>query len=297
MKVSRIELADYGSPEKIVGGILAIETDLSAPVPLEELCFALDINQITDLTTEGFEGALITDEAKSRGVILARTGTHSYRRRFSIAHELGHFLLPTHLPRDGGQFLCSREDMNTLASKEANRRQKMEHEANRFAATLLMPPPLFRVDADHSGDPDITRIIELSRKYEVSKEALARWYIQFRAEPCAVVISHGDKIIRHYPNKKFPYLEPSWGSKLPSDTLKRMTQLVQNRPSPMLKIDASDWISLRWGEKTGFLYEQVELQREGYGLILLHSVELDEDDAYEEEEIRRRWDAPKFRKR
>ena len=296
MKISRIDLADSGSPEKLVGEILKIESGLSAPIPIEDLCSALDIDEIAELTTEGFEGALVTDEAKSSGIILVRAHVHEFRRRFSIAHELGHFLMPSHIPRDGGRFLCSREDMTFLAAKESNRREKMEYEANRFAATLLMPPPIFRPDADHSGDPNIARIIDLSRKYKVSKEALSRWYINFRAEPCAVVIGKGNKIVRHYRSRAFPFIEPTWGSDLPASVLTKLSRLKQNEPSSISYVDPSNWLSTNIGEITAPLFEQIELQREGYLLVLLHQKDVDEDEQYEESEIRRRWAAPRFRK-
>jgi hypothetical protein len=38
MQISRIDLADKGSPEGIVMAILKAEPDLPIPVPIEELC-------------------------------------------------------------------------------------------------------------------------------------------------------------------------------------------------------------------------------------------------------------------
>ena len=42
--------------------------------------------------TTSFEGALLTDPDKSQGIILCRPGVPGGRRRFTIGHELGHFL-------------------------------------------------------------------------------------------------------------------------------------------------------------------------------------------------------------
>ena len=121
--------------------ILKAEPTLTVPVPIVQLCRDLDIEDIQDLDTDGFEGGLITDTERSRGVILARKA-HPYRRRFTIAHELGHFLIPTHVPDTLGRFLCSREDMRLLSAVEHDRRGRMEVEANRFASLILISAAL-----------------------------------------------------------------------------------------------------------------------------------------------------------
>jgi hypothetical protein len=68
--VSRIGLADAGSPEKLTMELLKAEPNLPIPVPIEQLARQLDIQDIQPLTTDGFEGGLITDIAKSIGIIL-----------------------------------------------------------------------------------------------------------------------------------------------------------------------------------------------------------------------------------
>ena len=62
------------------------------------------------------------------------------RRCFSIGHELGHFLIPTHLPRPREPFECSLADFHHVDTCELNRRKRVEAEARKFAAHLLMPP-------------------------------------------------------------------------------------------------------------------------------------------------------------
>src|SRR4051812_20077755 len=98
MTVSRIDLADAGSPEKLILEILKAEPDLPIPVPVEQLARQLDIADIKDLETDGFIGGLITNQQKSTGVILVNQDLRKERRRFTIGHELGHFLIPSHKP-------------------------------------------------------------------------------------------------------------------------------------------------------------------------------------------------------
>src|SRR6266436_3220052 len=92
---------------------------------------------------------------------------------FTIGHELGHFLIPTHMPDAGGRFLCSREDMQRLSAAENDRRGRMEVEANRFASLILMPPPLLRPCLKQRRDPDVGHMAQLATEFEVSKQAMA----------------------------------------------------------------------------------------------------------------------------
>src|SRR6266850_3106359 len=84
MQISRMDLADKGSPEGIVLAILKAEPNLPIPVPIEELCRRLDIMEIQALTTEGFEGGLLTDRERSSGIILVKNGVSRQRRRFTL---------------------------------------------------------------------------------------------------------------------------------------------------------------------------------------------------------------------
>ncbi|WP_238253846.1 MULTISPECIES: ImmA/IrrE family metallo-endopeptidase [Methylobacterium] len=110
MAISRIDLGGAGTPEALVKRILQAEPNLPVPVPIQELCARLGILRIEDLDTDGFEGGLVTDAMRSEGTILAKRGGEP-RRRFTILHELGHFLMPHHFPDQPGRFLCKSSDL------------------------------------------------------------------------------------------------------------------------------------------------------------------------------------------
>src|SRR5262249_30062940 len=112
------------------------------------------------------------------------------RRRFTIGHELGHFLIPTHTPGREGRFLCSMQHLLAMDKKAVDRRLRWEAEANRFASLILMPPPRFRVDANVGPDADLKQLLELARRYEVSNEACGGAYVDYRHEPVALLIVH-----------------------------------------------------------------------------------------------------------
>jgi len=72
--ISRFDLADFASPERIVDGIIQKIPDLPIPVPVVELALMLDIISIEELESDGYEGGLLTDAEKSEGFILLIRG-------------------------------------------------------------------------------------------------------------------------------------------------------------------------------------------------------------------------------
>lgn len=98
MRICRLDLDGLGSPAALAARIHELEPQLSSRVPVDQLCLQLDIQSIGALETDGFEAAIIMDELKASGAILVAKGRSEERRRYSIAHELGHFLIPAHRP-------------------------------------------------------------------------------------------------------------------------------------------------------------------------------------------------------
>lgn len=109
------------------------------------------------------------------------------RRRFAVAHELGHFKLHT----NSQLIFCSETDMYIW-----NENKPQEIEANEFASSLLMPKRIF-VKYRKSEPPNMNTVMELAREFRTTLTATALRYVQLSIEPCAVVISK-DSIIRWY---------------------------------------------------------------------------------------------------
>lgn len=281
MNISRLDLDGTGSPEGLVGQILKALPDLPIPVPVEELALALDITDIEVLGTDGFEGGLITDECKSEGVILVSRHARRGRRRFTVGHELGHFLIPTHMPVKDGKFLCSRDDMRRWSVRENDRYARMEVEANRFAGLLLLPPPKLKTYLSKMRDPDLAHVPTLASDFDVSKEVAARAYAQYKGEAIATVIVKDGIVLRKYKHINFPKIGISDGMPVPKDSMyyyaanggEDMTEVVSN--------NAGLWLETSWGKKLPDLYEQVLHQQEGYAIILLWT-EKEED--YEDDD-------------
>lgn len=107
---------------------------------------------------------------ENRGYSIKVNSTHSInRKRFTIAHEIGHFMLHDDLIGDGiSDNLAYRSFHEDHQDNNSKIQQEHETEANRFAAMLLMPEHLIKQEWQ-SGNRAIS---DLARKFMVSEQAM-----------------------------------------------------------------------------------------------------------------------------
>ena len=98
--------------------------------------------------------------------LLVNQNDPPYRKRFTIAHELGHHFL--HLVADG-EFVDTVRDLfrDTEHEKDLSDEKRAEVQANRFAAALLMPKEL--VEEAWKKSPSLS---DLARMFNVSEQAM-----------------------------------------------------------------------------------------------------------------------------
>lgn len=118
-----------------------------------------------------FEGMLLPHRNGSGewGIVYNRLITSKGRINFTLAHELGHYLLHRQLSPDG--IRCSSRDMLDWKSEHG----QIEAQANTFASFLLMPLDDFR---EQVSNQKITMGLmrHLSERYEVSiTAAILKW--------------------------------------------------------------------------------------------------------------------------
>lgn len=136
-------------------------------------------------------------------------------RRFSVAHELGHYRLPGHIDA----VLDARGQHFSKAGFRST--DHYEQEADHFASALLMPAKLFAAAAARAGD-GLQAIETLQATCETSLEATAIRYAQTSRDPVAVIRSSGSTIdysVMSSPLMDFPGLD--WirkGTPLPSSS-------------------------------------------------------------------------------
>lgn len=158
--LNRMEIEEAGSPSQLAAAIHAQLPVTSGAVPVHAIAAALDITEIREEPITGFEGALVMTQDRNRGAICVNSRSSRQRQRFTIGHELGHFLNIWHRPTnsDAG-FTCRMQDLAqpwSHKSREQDRHITQEIEANRFAIELLAPRSLIRPFL--KGIPDLAHI-------------------------------------------------------------------------------------------------------------------------------------------
>lgn len=254
-----VEIADLVHPERIVEAIVQQNPDLPLPVPVEELAKLAGISKIESFASEGFAGALVTNAEKSDGAIFYSSRDPRPRQRFTIGHELGHFLLPWHRR---SQFNCKPQDLGFSAKAE------WETEANRFSAELLMPRSLVIGRLRAEGSPDISHITSLAQTFETSLEMTARRYIELNEFPCAIVFSK-DNVVRYSVRSDFfeMPLAVRKGDALPCASESRQSK---GDSKDWHEIDAHWWLrERRSAEELTSIFEQTLRQENGFKITLL----------------------------
>ena len=252
-------------PEAIAAEIHRQLGDIPAPIPVHEIAMALRIEQITERPLTNFEGMLVTDQERSSGSILVNSRSGSDRRRYSIGHELAHYLCYWH-KQTGAGFQCTRRDMASPVGEDLHIRQ--EKEANRFAIELLAPKRLFTPYL--RGLPDLERVVAAHRNLEVSKIAAARRYAELHRERLAVVFAKGGLFQYASRGGDFPYLRMETGNYLPV----LPTMPGHSATSEMTEADPEQWPGL---EKERELGIQVLIQDDGHAILLLHLADTDDE--------------------
>lgn len=115
-----------------------------------------------------------------RGVVTVNNQTHPKRQRFSIGHEIGHWLRD----REGeGLTACSKSDVSPSNQKA----KSVEADANVFSADLILPPYLVG-PAIRNRLPTIDLVLDLSGLFDASIPATAIRAVRMATGPAAVVV-------------------------------------------------------------------------------------------------------------
>lgn len=153
------------------------------------------------------------------------------RKRFSIAHELGHFIM-NHV--ESIQRFCSDEDMmNWYQSSQ-------ETQANFFASELILPKKLVERRCD-VAEVNFEPIIQIAKHFRSSLTATAIKFVRLCPEQCALVFSSKGKI-------QWFYKSPDWwpfirrDKKLDKRTLAYDFFISKPMDKEPVGIDADAWI-------------------------------------------------------
>jgi Zn-dependent peptidase ImmA (M78 family) len=249
-------------------------------------------------STDGVSGMLLR-HGNNFGIVYATHIPSKGFQRFSVSHELGHFMLPGHpeqVIRNG--IHVSRAGFVT--------NDPYELEADHFAAGLLMPETPFRKEMDRT-DPGLDAIEALADQCETSRTATAIRFAELSDAAVAVIVSTGGVIDYCFLSEamkslpKVDYLRK--GTKLPAGTatarLAADAALVRGGERIAVAVDVRDWL----GGATKAEISEESLGLGGYGKVLTVLVSSmisredgpDDFDEEDEDSVLERW-TPRFRR-
>jgi Zn-dependent peptidase ImmA (M78 family) len=158
----------------------------SLPVDLDSVAKFLKIRVLYEEFEDNISGLLVVKNGKH--AIGVNKNHHPNRQRFTIAHEIGHFVLHHKFSDDPKNDLhIDKKWAYFRAAEPGQKVDDKERQANQFAAELLMPEALLKqsikkLAVNLSDDTDIFR---LASSLQVSEQALAIRLVNL-------------KIIKHY---------------------------------------------------------------------------------------------------
>lgn len=144
------------------------------PVPVEKIARSFGADIVYESMSGEISGMLVPVELGS-WVIVVNKDHPEVRRRFTIAHELGHLLLHGYVtPHADKSFKVRRRD---TASSDGSILEEIE--ANQFAAELLMPEDMLLKKFREEGldyapvlEED-SQLAEIAEQFKVSRQALS----------------------------------------------------------------------------------------------------------------------------
>lgn len=125
-------IVDLRHPEERMAARLIERLGLTPPIDVEALCRSFATLSFKEFPTE-IDGLCLDLKVRGkRPKVWVSKSMPTVRKRFTLAHEIGHIIIPWH----AGTIV---DDIETPRSQEGGKYREMEAEANRFAAELLMP--------------------------------------------------------------------------------------------------------------------------------------------------------------
>ncbi len=190
---------------------------LTLPIDPRDVAERLDIEVRAKPDADPGVSGMLLRNGDNFGILYATHIPSLGFQNFSIAHEIGHFMLEGHpdllFPAGSGVHSSNANFMSTAP---------YEREADHFASSLLMPDGLFR-SALRRSDEGLAGIQALREKCMTSMTATAIRYAKKTSAPAAVIVSSSGKVdyaFLSHEMKAFPNLE--WlrkGQALPLGTL------------------------------------------------------------------------------
>lgn len=185
---------------------------------------------------KSFEGCLYYASNRKGWFILYNPAIAPSRRiNFTVAHELGHYLVHRELRK---RFECSQG--NVIGIDGSNR--DIEREANEFASFLMMPANDFREQIG-ANSISLDLLQHCAERYDVTLTAAALKWLDITGERATLVVSRDDFILWSR-SSNAAYRSGIFfrsGTPVPEQSLAYQTQTSRQAPPGDFNIPAGVW--------------------------------------------------------
>jgi hypothetical protein len=183
---------------------------------------------IKEVDSDGFDGALVRRSSGRGGRILVKRDIREQgRKRFTTAHEIGHYLLH----KDADSLSCGVKEIANWTNLGAN----PEHEADEFASELLLPTAEMKPLIGTQW-PSLQLVSDVATEFDASLTATIRKYCDVATQSCAGVWVKDSRVEWFCPSTSFPH----WvkvGEQVDAAVLDCRVPLDE-----MIEVRASEWI-------------------------------------------------------
>jgi len=244
--------------EALVASALRAELKVPPTVDLYDLAQKLEL-EIVEVDSKSFDGALLRSGTRFSGRVLVRSGIREAgRKRFTIAHEIGHYVLH----RDQ-QTSCSPREIEGWKEGQP----LPEREADTFASELLLPTTEV---AHHVNKrwPSMEVVGDIASHFGASMMAAGRRFCDVAPQQCALVWSSQRVIRWFHPSPSFVnFIEP--GASLGFDSLALAAYEGRTLTGEMEEVPAESWIKSSWLKDDAVVSEQSILMPSYEGCLSL----------------------------
>jgi hypothetical protein len=270
LTLDRMAIEEAGlNPRRLADAIHAQLGHREGAVPIHAIAASLDIDEVRERPLSNLEAALVTTPERDRGRVLLNSNSSRQRRRFSLGHELLHFLNPLHEQTSADGFHCTRGDMSLSSGAETHgRHRRQESEANAFSIELLAPR--HRLKPFLRNAPDLGQVVSIAGELDISREAAARRFVELHADDLAVIFCKDSRFVYADSGRDFPGLSLRAGDKCD------LGKPVEGTISEFDEVAANDW--LQSPPRACEVSAQTLWQANGRSITLLRADQSDDDE-------------------
>lgn len=154
--------------------------------------------RIVEVDADAFDGSLVRALDGPKGIVAVKQSIREIsRKRFTIAHEIGHYLIPSHRNLEnvcaGGMIESWQKGLN-----------EPELEANEFAVELLLPTRYVN-EPLRLNDPSLKTIGRVASQFETSLTATTLRFVSLTDLPCVAVWSEAKRARWYRRSNAFPF--------------------------------------------------------------------------------------------